>query len=120
MDPRLQVPTVDIRKRIPESVIDAMTQLIAERFKPQKIILFGSYAYGTPRPESDIDILVVMETPLRESQQALQIRQYLDPLFGLDVIVFTPQNLAQRVEWGDFFLKEITIRGKVLYESTDV
>ncbi len=119
MDPRLQVPTVDKRKRIPEKVIDEVVRLIASQFKPHKIILFGSYAYGKPRPESDVDLLIVMETSLRESQQALQIRQYLDPLFGLDLIVYTPENLAKRLGWGDSFLKEITTRGRVLYESAD-
>jgi hypothetical protein len=60
-----------------------------------------------------------METSLREPQQALQIRQYLNPLFGLDIIVYSPAKLAQRLAWGDNFLSEITERGIVLYESPD-
>ena len=51
-------------------VIDEIAQQIADRFKPQKIILFGSYANGTPKPESDLDLLVVMDTPIKEIQQA--------------------------------------------------
>jgi predicted nucleotidyltransferase len=92
---------------------------IAVKFHPQKIILFGSYAYGQPRSESDIDILVLMDTPLRENQQALQIRQYLNPLFGLDIIVYSPDKLEQRLAWEDSFLREITERGIILYESPD-
>jgi hypothetical protein len=60
-----------------------------------------------------------MPTNLRESQQALQIRQALKPLFGLDILVYTPQTLQERIAWGDSFLKEIIERGIKLYESTD-
>ena len=113
------VPTVDIRKRIPNSVIRAVARQIAREFKPQKIILFGSYARGKPRPESDLDLLIVMDTDLRESEQALRIRQHLKPLFGMDLLVYTPARLSQRLAWGDSFLREITERGIVLYESAN-
>jgi predicted nucleotidyltransferase len=119
MDASLSVPTVDIRERIPNGVIWRCASLIAERFLPRKIILFGSYAYGNPRPESDIDLLVVMDTPIRERVQAMQIRFFLDPLFGLDLIVYTPANLTRRIAEGDTFLKEILTRGKILYEAAD-
>jgi predicted nucleotidyltransferase len=119
MDTVFQVPTIDIRERIPFEVINEIARQIADRFKPQKIILFGSYAYGSPRPESDVDVLVVMKTSMREIQQGQQIRQFLNPLFGLDLLVYTPDNLARRIEWGDAFLREIVARGKVLYESVD-
>jgi predicted nucleotidyltransferase len=119
MDTALSVPTIDTRERIPMQVISALAQRIAEKFCPLQIILFGSYAYGHPRPESDVDILVVMETSLKESEQALQIRQALNVLFGLDLIVYTPENLAQRIAWGDSFLREVTQQGVILYESSD-
>jgi Predicted nucleotidyltransferases len=111
------VPTVDKRKQIPSEVIRELAERIAAKFHPQKIILFGSYAYGQPRPESDIDILVLMDSSLRENQQALQIRQYLNPLFGMDIIVYSPGKLEKRLAWGDSFLREIIDRGVVLYES---
>lgn len=119
MDISLTVPTVNVRDRIPQEVIDEVVRRIAVQFHPLKIILFGSYAYGSPKPESDLDLLILMETPLREVNQAREIRQFIDPLFGLDLIVITPQRLAQRLEWGDQFLQEIINQGKVLYESTD-
>jgi len=87
------------------------------QFHPKQIILFGSYAYGKPRPESDVDLLVVMETQLRESEQALRIRQHVTPMFGVDILVYTPSRLEQRLEWGDSFLSEITEKGLVMYES---
>ncbi len=113
----IHVPTVDKRKRIPQKAIDQVVEQIVEKFKPEKIILFGSYARGNPRPESDVDLLVVMDTPLKESKQSLEIRRYLDILFGLDLIVHTPKKLKERVDMGDWFLRDVLKEGKVLYES---
>lgn len=113
----VKVPTIDKRKRIPQKAIDNVVKQIVDKFKPQRIILFGSYARGNPRPESDVDLLVVMETPLREVQQAIQISQEIDYRFGLDLIVHTPKYLAERVKMGDWFLRDVLKEGKVLYES---
>ena len=113
------VPNVNERRRIPMRAIRAVVTQIAERFQPEKIILFGSYAYGKPRPESDVDLLVVMETPLRNREQAAQIARAIDYHFGLDLLVRRPQQLAERLALGDFFLQEISERGKVLYARSD-
>lgn len=67
--PAREVPPVNVRDRVPQEAIDEVVRAIAERFQPQQIILFGSYASGDPRPESDVDLLVVMETPLKEAEQ---------------------------------------------------
>ena len=115
------VPPVTRRQRIPKKAIDDVVRQIAEKFKPQKIILFGSVRRaGHPRPESDVHLLVVMETPLKEIQQEILIQQGLEmDLFGVDLIVQTPQKLAARIALGDFFLREITSEGKVVYEVLD-
>ena len=115
----LVAPTVDVRDRIPDEIIRELISRIASQFQPKRIILFGSYAYGKPRPESDVDILVVMDTSLRETQQALEIRQHVQPLFGVDILVYTPSRLEQRLKLGDSFLEEITEKGLVMYESPD-
>lgn len=60
-----------------------------------------------------------MNTHLREVQQAIEIRQYINPLFGVDIIVYTPSHLQQRIQYGDSFLKEITEQGIVVYETSD-
>ncbi len=113
----IHVPPIDKRKRIPQKAIDQVVKQIVEKFKPQKIILFGSYARGNPRPESDVDMLVVMDTPLKDVQQAIQICQRIEYRFGLDLIVHKPKYLAQRVKTSDWFLREVLQEGKVLYES---
>ena len=103
---------------IPMRVIRRYARAIAERFQPDKIILFGSYAYGTPHADSDVDILVVM--PARnEIDQAVRIDRVVDPPFPLDLIVCTPKNLKWRLEEGESFLREVTSKGKVLYEKDD-
>jgi predicted nucleotidyltransferase len=114
-----KVPKVNERRRIPMRAIRAVVEQIAEKFQPEKIILFGSYAYGKPRPESDVDLLIVMETPLRNREQAAQIARAIDYHFGLDLLVRSPQQLAERLALGDFFLQEIIEGGKVLYARPD-
>ena len=103
---------------IPMRVIRDFARRVAERFQPEKIILFGSYAYGTPHEDSDVDILVVM--PARSQMSAaVRIDLACESYFPLDIIVRTPKNMAWRLEEGDSFLREIVSRGKVLYEKAD-
>ena len=100
------------------SVIRRFAREVAERFQPEKIVLFGSYAYGTPHADSDVDILVIM--PARNQiDQAVRFSLAIDPPFPLDIIVRTPKNMRWRLEEGDSFLREIMARGKVLYEKAD-
>jgi predicted nucleotidyltransferase len=114
MDSLLHVPTIPNRTQIPETTIHDLAEQISVLFNPQKIILFGSYAYGTPRPESDVDLLVVMDTHLSELEQAAVICRTIPYRFGLDLLVYTPEHLAQRLKWGDSFLREIVQRGVTL------
>ena len=99
-------------------IADVVAQIV-ERFHPQKVVLFGSYAYGTPTLDSDVDLLVVMETPLRHVEQAVEIRKAVDFPFPVDVLVRTPQHLAERVALGDVFLREVLTKGVILYAAND-
>ncbi len=91
---------------------------IAEQFRPDRIILFGSHAYGTPHANSDVDLLVVMPTR-NPISQAVKIRLALPAPFPLDLLVRSPEMLAKRIEQEDWFLTEIVFKGKVLYEKDD-
>ena len=103
---------------IPMRVIRRYARAVAEHFHPEKIILFGSYAYGTPHADSDVDILVVM--PARNQiDQACRIDRLIDAPFPLDLLVRTPKNMKWRLEEGDSFLTEIVTKGKVLHEAND-
>ena len=91
---------------------------IAEAFKPQRIVLFGSYAYGKPTPDSDVDVLVVMKKARRLWMQTTQkIHEKVSAGFPVDVIVRDPDFLRERLHEGDTFLEEITTKGRVMYES---
>ena len=90
---------------------------VARRFKPKKIILFGSYAYGKPTEDSDVDLLVVMPCKGRSLDAALDVRVAVEAGFPLDLIVRTPTELQRRLGMGDFFLREIMDQGIVLYEG---
>src|SRR5262245_4298720 len=103
---------------VPMSLIRQFARDVAARFHPDKIILFGSHAYGKPHRDSDVDILVVM--PARNQlAQAMRIDRELDPPFPLDLIVRSPQTMTWRLKEGDWFLQEIVAKGKVLYEKND-
>ena len=91
--------------------INGLANLIRKKFRPEKIILFGSHAYGDPSQDSDIDILVVMDTPLPLTEQAFLIRRELDKNISIDVIVRTPAQVAQRLQLGDFFIKQVLAKG---------
>ena len=103
---------------VPMRVIRRFARQVAERFDPEKIILFGSYAYGTPHADSDVDILVVMPAS-NEIDQSVRIDCAIDPPFPLDLFVRTPKNMKWRLKEGDSFLREITSKGKILYEKDD-
>ena len=93
---------------------------VAKRFRPRKIILFGSYAYGKPTEDSDVDLLVVMNrTRQRGERMSVRIRLALQRDFPMDLLVRTPAEITKRLRWGDCFMQEIIEKGKVMYEATD-
>src|SRR5438445_4763282 len=97
-------------------LIRRFARQVAKRFQPDKIILFGSHAYGTPHEDSDVDILVIM--PARnQHDQAVRIRWEILAPFPMDLLVRTPQNLSWRLAEGDLFHTEIVSKGKILYEK---
>lgn len=97
--------------------IRALGKEIVPQFQTEQIVLFGSYAYGRPSPDSDVDLLVTMDTKLRPVEQAVRIRQVVDCSFPIDLLVRAPKQIKNRFRLGDFFLREIRERGKVLYEA---
>lgn len=96
--------------------IQELVHRIVQQFDPDKVILFGSYAYGRPRDGSDVDICVIMDTQVRTFEQSLKIIRYLSPLhFGLDIVVRSEEDFKRRIPQGDYFLQEILEKGKVMY-----
>lgn len=99
-------------------VILAIAERLKNNYQPEKIILYGSFAYGKPDKDSDIDLLVIKDTRERVIDRMVTVRRMVTDLrrgFPFSSIVVTPQELSQRLEIGDQFLKEIVSKGEVLY-----
>ena len=90
---------------------------IASEFHPERIILFGSHAHGRARPDSDVDLLVIMPFEGRPTRQAIEILNRLNALTPIDLLVRTPEQVQERLALGDRFMREIVERGKVMYEA---
>ena len=103
--------------------INEVAKRIAAEFQPQRIILFGSYAYGTPTEDSDVDLLVVKRMRGDVVRKAGEIYGFIHRVtgsaFSVDVLVRTPGELSRRIALNDFFLREIVEKGKIVYDSND-
>ncbi len=97
--------------------IRKFAQQVARQFNPHKIILFGSYAYGKPTEDSDVDILVIMPFSGRNPEKATEIWMATKPKFPIDIMVRKPGELKKRLKMGDYFLRDVIEKGKVLYET---
>lgn len=96
-----------------------MVQRLVQAFNPESVILFGSFAYGKPTPDSDVDLLIVMDSDERPAARASQVSKLLQPRpFPMDILVRTPDEVRHRLEIGDYFFQEILKKGKVLYERS--
>ena len=78
-----------------------LAQRIAEKFKPEKIILFGSHAYGDPRPDSDIDLLVILPFEGKNFRKSLEIMNWIDERIPLDLLARKPDDVTNRYRKGD-------------------
>jgi len=99
--------------------IEALAREIAREFRPDRIILFGSHACGTPTAQSDVDLLVIMPYRGNPVHKSVEILRKIPVRFAVDLLVRTPREVRQRLAWNDFFLREIIEKGRVLYESAD-
>lgn len=98
--------------------INELSHKIVQNFQPDKIILFGSYAYGNPSGDSDIDLLVLLNFEGRGFRKALEILNTADPHFAVDLLVRTPEDAQTRYLEGDPLIRMAFDHGKVLYERS--
>jgi predicted nucleotidyltransferase len=96
--------------------ISRLSEKIVTEFQPERVILFGSYAYGNPGPGSDVDLLVVLPFEGRNFWKSLEILNRVDPPFPLDLLARRPDDTARRYAEGDPLIREALDHGKVLYE----
>ncbi len=90
---------------------------IGEKFHPQKVILFGSYASGSQTSDSDIDLLIIFSKKGNRAQRYTEVSQELEPMpLPFDLLIRSTQDIQDRLKIGDSFIEEIVHKGKVLYE----
>jgi uncharacterized protein len=102
---------------IPRRRIRDYCAAVAQEFHPEKIILFGSYAYGRPSADSDVDLLVVLAFRGNDRHKAIQIRCRFDAPFPLDLLVRKPKFLAERLRERDMFIEQVVQQGVVMCEA---
>ena len=103
-----------------QGVIREIVQSLVTGYTPEKIILFGSYAYGEPNADSDIDLLIIKETQERFFERLNTVRRVATGThrhIPFEPIVLTPQEVEQRLQAGDQFIDEILQKGAVLYAA---
>ncbi|HYY16675.1 MAG TPA: nucleotidyltransferase domain-containing protein [Gammaproteobacteria bacterium] len=104
---------------VTQEVLAEIVRRIVAALHPDKIILFGSYVYGTPSGDSDVDLLIILETKARPVDRYVAVSRLIRPRpFPLDILVKTPDEIAQALQKGDSFIHEIVTRGRVLYERS--
>lgn len=105
-------------EEINDNLINKVVNRISEKFKPQKILLFGSRAWGNPSPDSDLDLFIIMPSSLRRDNRSSEISKiFRDRRFPLDVMVYTPDEVKLSIQRENPFIKEIINNGKILYEG---
>ena len=104
---------------VTEAMLEEITRKIVEAFRPDRIILFGSHAYGVPSRDSDVDLLVIMDTDVRPVERSARISRACRPRYvAMDILVRTPDEIEDRLEGFDPFLEEILTHGRILYDTT--
>lgn len=101
-----------------QTTIDVIRDKIVKEYKPEKIILFGSYAWGKPREDSDFDIFIIKDTDV----PSLKRIEMVDRIFSrreypMDFLVYTPEQVKRNLKNGDLFLRDILANGKILYDA---
>jgi len=122
MKPRTQKQAVAKRpgngaRLVSRKLVQNYCDDVAREFRPEKIILFGSYAGGKPTPDSDVDLLVILPFRGNDTAKAIEIRSRFDTPFPMDLLVRKPEFIATRLRERDMFVEAVMARGRVMYES---
>ena len=103
-----------------KNTIKRIVQKLIAEYAPRKVILFGSYAYGSPGPDSDIDLLIIKETSDRFIDRWVAVQRLLKGVhraLPVETLVLTPKEIENRLAIGDQFIAEILEKGEVLYAA---
>ena len=97
--------------------IKKITDQIVKKYKPEKIILFGSYAWGKPTEDSDVDLFIVKKSRKRRIDRERELSRYLfgHNFLAMDLLIYTPAETKKRLSIEDPFIEDIISKGKLLY-----
>jgi len=99
-----------------EKEIENITRQIIDKYKPEKIILFGSAAWGEFTPDSDLDFLIIKkDTPYLGRDRMLELYRLIEKKVAADFLIYRPEEIDEALKLGDPFLKVVMSEGKVLY-----
>jgi predicted nucleotidyltransferase len=104
-----------------KAILSEAVEKLKKEYKPQRIILFGSYAYGNPTEDSDIDLLILKNTNKRRVDRFVQVKRIIyNPKWKIPIspLIYSPEELEERLRIGDGFIEEIILKGTILYEKT--
>lgn len=104
-------------KEARELILKIVNQIKME-YKPERIILYGSYAYGKPTRDSDIDLFIVKETDKKRVDRFVEVSRLIyEPRRHISIspLVYTPKELEERLSLGDDFVEEVLTKGEVVY-----
>lgn len=100
-----------------ENELNTISRQLIKNYQPQKIILFGSFANGNPRSNSDLDLAIIKDTDKRFVDRLKDVASIIKSPVGTDVLIYTPQEWIELQKKGDYFVKEIINTGKIIYEK---
>jgi predicted nucleotidyltransferase len=109
--------TITERKKLLEEELNRIVEIIRRDYDPEKIILFGSLADGKAHEWSDIDLLIVKKTAKRPIERCLEVCRLIQPKFGIDLFIYTPEEYEMLVNERFSFLINLLKKGKTLYEK---
>jgi predicted nucleotidyltransferase len=105
-------------KKLYQKEIQRITQEIVKKYKPEKIILFGSFATGKRKENSDVDLVVIKKTKKKFGARLFEVCQYIHSWLGTDILVYTPKEWEKGLKKNYYFFKEIDQKGKLIYEKS--
>jgi len=100
-------------------LIDRIVEKTVRGYQPERILLFGSHAYGEPDDQSDVDLLIIKDDSRSPAEREFEIRKLLreeNSKVGLSLLAYSPSEVQARLRIGDDFFQEIMRRGILLYE----
>ncbi|MDP8237794.1 MAG: nucleotidyltransferase domain-containing protein [Candidatus Hatepunaea meridiana] len=109
-----------MKKQELKNILNIITDKLRKDYHPEKIILYGSYAYGEPTEHSDIDLFIIKDTDKDWLDRFVEVKRLVynrDRYIPISPLVYTPEEVKDRLEWGDAFIKEILKKGEVLYAA---